>query len=198
MKDISKNLNTALDIINAKFRDTDVTIDALKDSIPLSTSQLTNDSDFQTSTNVDNAISGKLDAPSGGTEGQVLTKTANGEEWADAQGGTIKVDDKVASGAFVVDFAGAQIQKYDVDSAVSGTINIQYENLDIPEGTAPTVEVQVPVTGDVSNIVLPSDTSVIDMPVILEGGQFNYHDIVFRAQRDFNDAIKVYANYAYQ
>ena len=167
-------------------------------SIPLSTSELVNDSDFQTSTDVANAISGKLDAPSGGTEGQILTKTANGEEWADAQGGTIKVDDKVASGAFVVDFAGAQIQKYDVDSAVSGSLTIQYDNLDIPEGTAPTVELQVPVTGDVSTVNLPADTQVIEMPDTLTGGVYTYHDIVFRAQKDFNDAVKVYANYAYK
>ena len=169
-------------------------------TIPLSTSQLTNDSDFITSGYVDGAISGKLDNPSGGTEGQVLTKTANGEAWEDAQGGgnSIVVDDKVASGAFIVDFAGGQIQKYDVGSAVSGSLTITYDNLDIPEHTAPTVELQIPVTGDVSSITLPNDTSVIDMPVILEGGVFKYHDIVFRAQKDFNDAVKVYANYAYK
>lgn len=32
-------------------------------------------------------LSGKLDNPSGGTVGQVLTKTETGSEWADAQGG---------------------------------------------------------------------------------------------------------------
>lgn len=221
--DISNKLQTALNDIDKNFKFVKNKIETKQDAItsndkldysllsgtptiPTKTSDLTNDSGFITdsaitgfitSSYVDNAISGKLDAPSGGTEGQVLTKTANGEEWADAQGGTIKVDDKTTSASFVVDFAGAQIQKYDVDSAVSGTFTVQYDNLDIPEGTAPTVELQVPVTGDVSNIILPSDTSVIDMPVILEGGQFNYHDIVFRAQKDFNDAVKVYANYAY-
>lgn len=34
-------------------------------------------------------LSGKLDIPSGGTVGQVVTKTADGAEWADAQGGDL-------------------------------------------------------------------------------------------------------------
>lgn len=36
---------------------------------------------------VSGALDGKLDNPSGGTAGQVLTKTETGSEWADAQGG---------------------------------------------------------------------------------------------------------------
>lgn len=63
-------------------------------AIPTKTSDLTNDSDFQTAAEVTAAIasatSGKLDAPAGGSEGQVLTKTAGGAEWADAQGGGIE------------------------------------------------------------------------------------------------------------
>lgn len=36
---------------------------------------------------MDTAIGGKLDAPEGGTEGQVLTKTASGQAWQDAPDG---------------------------------------------------------------------------------------------------------------
>lgn len=222
MKDISKNLDlvlknltTNIDEVNANLDEVSTKVDAKQDAItssnklayglisgtpeiPEKTSQLTNDSGFVTSGYVTTAISGKLDAPSGGTEGQVLTKTANGEEWADAQGGTIKVDDKVASGAFVVDFAGAQIQKYVVESAVSGSFTVQYDNTDIPNGTAPTIELQIPVTGDVSLVNLPAKTKVIDMPEVLSGGEYTYHDIVFRAQKDLNGKVRIYANYSYK
>ncbi len=37
-------------------------------------------------------LAGKLNAPSGGTAGQVLTKTAEGAEWADPQGGNDSTD----------------------------------------------------------------------------------------------------------
>ena len=58
-------------------------------TIPTKTSDLNNDSNFATETYVDEQISGKLDAPSGGISGQVLTKTSDGVEWADAQGGAV-------------------------------------------------------------------------------------------------------------
>ena len=145
MKDISKNLNTALDIINAKFRDTDVTIDALLSSkqdvidsdnkldyslisgtpsIPLSTSELINNSDFQTSADVENALESKIGSP------------------------IVDVEEKNTSGAFTVDFTGAPIQKYDIPSCPNGTVTFDYANLSgVADNQASTIEVQLPVKG---------------------------------------------------
>lgn len=44
---------------------------------------------------VNDAVDDKLDAPSGGTAGQVLTKTATGTEWADVSGGSTLALDRI-------------------------------------------------------------------------------------------------------
>ncbi len=51
--------------------------------IPTKLSELVNDCGFIT----DSAITGKIDMPSGGLSGQVLTKTSTGVAWADGGGG---------------------------------------------------------------------------------------------------------------
>ena len=189
--------------------------------IPLSTSQLTNDSGFITDsslqglaseTYVDNAVSSKIDNPSGGTVGQVLTKTADGEEWADSQGGgggdakNVTIENKTKSGnTFVVDFLnGKQIQKYNIANAASESLQISIADnfSSLPSGVAPTVELQIPVVNDVSSVILPNNVQIIEMPEILSGAggvenTYKYHDIVFRAEKDCNDIWKTYANYAY-
>ena len=53
--------------------------------------------------------------PSGGTAGQVLTKTANGETWADPAGGADKQDKITASGLLKADGNG------NVSAAAAGT-----------------------------------------------------------------------------
>ena len=167
-------------------------------SIPLSTSELVNDSDFQTSTDVANAISGKLDAPSGGFVGQVLTKTDNGEKWADTYGSISKIDEKTTSGAFIIDFTSAPIQKYDMASAPTGSVTFDYANLSgIADNQASTIEIQMPIETTISTVVFPSNTQIIEMPEELKAseisGAYAYHDIVFRKQ-----GRKVYANHAYK
>lgn len=192
--------------------------------IPLSTSQLTNDSGFITDSSlqglasesyVNNAVSSKIDNPSGGNVGQVLTKTADGEEWADSQGGgggdakNVTIENKTKSGnSYEVDFLnGKQIQKFGIDNAVTSnslTISINENYSNVPSGVAPTVELQIPVLSTVTNITLPNGVQVIEMPDTLSGGSvsgdlttYKYHDIVFRLEKDCNDAWKAYANYAY-
>ena len=175
-------------------------------TIPTKTSDLTNDSNFATTTYVQQETSGKLDSPSGGTTGQILKKTATGTEWAnesELNPALVQIETKTLgeSTAYVVDFIGKQIQKYDTASSASGSIEIQFSNISsIPANTAPTIELQIPVTGDVSTITLPNGVQVIEMPdsLMATSGLFAYHEIVFRAEKDLNDEIVIYANYAYK
>ena len=181
-------------------------------SAPTKLSELENDKGFVDSAYVTAAVSGKLDAPSGGTAGQVLTKTEAGEAWADQQGGddpkNVPIEEKTsaASNSYVVDFKnGKKIQKYGLGSAASGTIEISIAGMDgIPNGVAPTVELQIPVFEEVSTVSLPASLHVISMPQSLAGGEegrdylrYAYHDIVFRAERDCSNEWKTYVNYAY-
>ena len=181
-------------------------------SAPKKLSELENDKGFVDSAYVTGAVSGKLDAPSGGTAGQVLTKTSAGEAWADQQGGddpkNVPIEEKTsaASNSYVVDFKnGKKIQKYGLGSAASGTIEISIAGMDgIPNGVAPTVELQIPVFEEVSTVSLPASLHVISMPQSLAGGEegrdylrYAYHDIVFRAERDCSNEWKTYVNYAY-
>ena len=181
-------------------------------SAPTKLSELENDKGFVDSAYVTGAVSGKLDAPSGGTAGQVLTKTSAGEAWADQQGGddpkNVPIEEKTsaASNSYVVDFKnGKKIQKYGLGSAASGTIEISIAGMDgIPNGVAPTVELQIPVFEEVSTVSLPASLHVISMPQSLAGGEegrdylrYAYHDIVFRAERDCSNEWKTYVNYAY-
>ena len=179
---------------------------------PTKLSELENDKGFVDSAYVTGAVSGKLDAPSGGTAGQVLTKTSAGEAWADQQGGddpkNVPIEEKTsaASNSYVVDFKnGKKIQKYGLGSAASGTIEISIAGMDgIPNGVAPTVELQIPVFEEVSTVSLPASLHVISMPQSLAGAEegrgylrYAYHDIVFRAEKDFNGEWRTYVNYAY-
>ena len=181
-------------------------------SVPKKLSELENDLGFVGETEVQRMVSGKLDNPSGGTAGQVLTKTSAGEAWADQQGGddpkNVPIEEKTsaASNSYVVDFKnGKKIQKYDLGSAASGTIEISIAGMDgIPSGVAPTVELQIPVFEEVSTVSLPASLHVISMPQSLAGGEegryylrYAYHDIVFRAEKDCNGEWRTYANYAY-
>ena len=179
-------------------------------SAPTKLSELENDKGFVDSAYVTGAVSGKLDAPSGGTAGQVLTKTETGEEWGEAAQDTkfVSVEEKTlgASGAYEVDFVnGKKIQKYSVTDFARGTAKITLASLDgAPADSAPTVELQLPVIEDVETLSLPSSLNVISMPKSLEGGEeqrdkirCKYHDIVFRAEKDCNGEWRTYANYAY-
>jgi len=115
----------------------------------------------------------------------------------------IEVKTASAPATFEVDFTGKAIQKYDLASATGGSnsLEILFTNLaNVPNGVAPTIELQIPVTeADVSTISLPAGTQVIDMPESLTStsGKISYADIVFRAEKDVNDTIKVYCNYSY-
>ena len=177
---------------------------------PTKLSELENDKGFVDSAYVTGAVSGKLDAPSGGTAGQVLTKTETGEEWGEAAQDTkfVSVEEKTlgASGAYEVDFVnGKKIQKYSVTDFARGTAKITLASLDgAPADSAPTVELQLPVIEKVETLSLPSSLNVISMPESLEGGEeqrykirCKYHDIVFRAEKDCNGEWRTYANYAY-
>ena len=179
-------------------------------SVPKKLSELENDEGFVDSAYVTGAVSGKLDAPSGGTAGQVLTKTETGEEWGEAAQDTkfVSVEEKTlgASGAYEVDFVnGKKIQKYPVTDSARGTAKITLASLDgAPADSAPTVELQLPVLDEVGTLSLPSSLNVISMPESLEGGEeqrnkirWKYHDIVFRAEKDCNGEWRTYANYAY-
>ena len=179
-------------------------------SAPTKLSELENDLGFVEGTEVQRMVSGKLDNPSGGTAGQVLTKTETGEEWGEAAQDTkfVSVEEKTlgASGAYEVDFVnGKKIQKYSVTDFARGTAEITLASLDgAPADSAPTVELQLPVLDEVWTLSLPSSLNVISMPESLEGGEeqrdkirFKYHDIVFRAEKDCNGEWRTYANYAY-
>ena len=179
-------------------------------SAPTKLSELENDLGFVEGAEVQRMVSGKLDNPSGGTAGQVLTKTETGEEWGEAAQDTkfVSVEEKAlgASGAYEVDFVnGKKIQKYPVTDVARGTARITLASLDgAPADSAPTVELQLPVIEEVGTLSLPSSLSVISMPKSLEGGEeqrdkirYKYHDIVFRAEKDCNGEWRTYANYAY-
>lgn len=163
---------------------------------------------------VSGAVDEKLEAPSGGTAGQVLTKTADGAEWADAQGGEevnpayIELEDKTASApaTFEVDFSGKQIQKYPFEDAASGSIAFTVKNSGAAgDGYAPTVELQVPVSGEISTITLPEGAQVVDMPASLTGELSNdrikkgitYHDLVFRNEKNFAGHWQTYISHGY-
>ena len=179
-------------------------------SAPTKLSELENDKGFVEATEVQRMVSGKLDNPSGGTAGQVLTKTETGEEWGEAAQDTkfVSVEEKTlgASGAYEVDFVnGKKIQKYSVTDFARGTAKITLASLDgAPADSAPTVELQLPVIEKVETLSLPSSLNVISMPESLEGGEeqrdkirYKYHDIVFRAEKDCNGEWRTYVNYAY-
>jgi len=63
---------------------------------PTKLSELENDLGFVEGAEVQRMVSGKLDNPSGGTAGQVLTKTETGEEWGEAAQDTkfVSVEEK--------------------------------------------------------------------------------------------------------
>ena len=177
---------------------------------PTKLSELENDLGFVEGTEVQRMVSGKLDNPSGGTAGQVLTKTETGEEWGEAAQDTkfVSVEEKALgeSGAYEVDFVnGKKIQKYPVTDSARGTAKITLASLvGAPADSAPTVELQLPVLDEVGTLSLPSSLNVISMPKSLEGGEeqrykirCKYHDIVFRAEKDCNGEWRTYANYAY-
>ena len=179
-------------------------------SAPTKLSELENDLGFVEGAEVQRMVSGKLDNPSGGTAGQVLTKTETGEEWGEAAQDTkfVSVEEKALgeSGAYEVDFVnGKKIQKYPVTDSARGTAKITLASLDgAPADSAPTVELQLPVLDEVGTLSLPSSLNVISMPKSLEGGEeqrnkirWKYHDIVFRAEKDCNGEWRTYANYAY-
>lgn len=173
---IPKNLNTVLSNI-------DNHINEVRDDIPLSTSQLINDSDFLDSVNLTNLISGELNPVNVPTENKTTL-----------------------SGTFIADFKGKTIQKYDLASAVSGSLEIGVSGLpnksdyDRLGNVSPTVELQIPVIGNVSTISLPSGFNVVDMPTELEyvSGLCTYHDIVLRCEKDFAGRNKIYVNYSYK
>ena len=177
---------------------------------PTKLSELENDLGFVEGAEVQRMVSGKLDNPSGGTAGQVLTKTETGEEWGEAAQDTkfVSVEEKALgeSGAYEVDFVnGKKIQKYQVTDFARGTARITLASLvGAPADSAPTVELQLPVLDEVGTLSLPSSLNVISMPKSLEGGEeqrdkirCKYHDIVFRAEKDCNGEWRTYANYAY-
>ena len=179
-------------------------------SAPTKLSELENDLGFVEGAEVQRMVSGKLDNPSGGTAGQVLTKTETGEEWGEAAQDTkfVSVEEKALgeSGAYEVDFVnGKKIQKYPVTDSARGTAKITLASLvGAPADSAPTVELQLPVLDEVETLSLPSSLSVISMPKSLEGGEeqrdrirCKYHDIVFRAEKDCNGEWRTYVNYAY-
>ena len=179
-------------------------------SAPTKLSELENDLGFVGGTEVQRMVSGKLDNTSGGTAGQVLTKTESGEAWGEAAQDTkfVSVEEKALgeSGAYEVDFVnGKKIQKYLVTDFARGTAKITLASLvGAPADSAPTVELQLPVLDEVGTLSLPSSLNVISMPKSLEGGEeqrdrirCKYHDIVFRAEKDCNGEWRTYANYAY-
>ena len=107
---------------------------------------------------------GRLDAPPGGTPGQVLTASGSGVVWADAKGQvrkpslfTLEEKSVRAGEPYEADLNGRQIQKYSLSSAASGVIEIAVKGLaDIPVGAAQAVELQIPVQpgAEVSAVVL--------------------------------------------
>lgn len=76
---------------------------------------------------VSGAVDEKLDAPSGGTAGQVLTKTADGAEWADAQSGNDGYVDYFKVFCYIIGSASGngsfKITKINHDE---GPLNLQY------------------------------------------------------------------------
>ena len=167
-----------------------------KSEIPLSTSQLTNDSGFIT----EDALSGKQDKIT--SENKLAYDLISGAPTEpNPVNVTFEKKNTLSAGVFTADFNGKQIQKYGIDYAARDKIEIQLENAEtIPSGTAPTIELQVPSFG-AETIIFPSSVQLIDeLPETIENvtGKLTYHDIVFRAEKDEKDAVKVYANYAYK
>lgn len=78
-------LSTKQDLIDASNK-LDYALLSGTPTIPTKTSDLTNDSNYATSSYVDSAVSSKMNTPSGGISGQFLMKTNDGEEWATIQG----------------------------------------------------------------------------------------------------------------
>ena len=82
----SSALSTKQDLITASSK-LDYALISGTPTIPTKTSDLTNDSNYATSSYVDSSVSSKLTTPSGGISGQFLMKTNDGTEWATIQGG---------------------------------------------------------------------------------------------------------------
>ena len=171
-------------------------------TIPTTVSQLTNDSGYQTASDVETAISGKQDEITANNKLDFAMLSGVPED----NPALVPIELKTATSdcVYEVDFTGKAIQKYDLASATAGSnsIEIQFTNLaNVPSGVAPTTELQIPVTeDDVSTITLPVGTQVVEMPDTLAytSGKIAYHDIVFRAEKDVNDDMVVYCNYAYK
>ena len=102
---------------------------------------------------------------------------------------------------FVANYAAnASIIKY-VGNAASGVVSLSAtgEN-SVPSGNVATVELQVPVSGEVTTITIPSAYQQINIPETLEAtsGKITYHDFVFRAEKDsIAGTMRQYVNYAY-
>ena len=171
-------------------------------TIPTTVSQLTNDSGYQTASDVETAISGKQDEITANNKLDFAMLSGVPED----NPALVPIELKTVASdcVYEVDFTGKAIQKYDLASATGGSnsIEIQFTNLaNVPNGVAPTTELQIPVTeDDVSTITLPVGTQVVEMPDTLAytSGKIAYHDIVFRAEKDVNDDMVVYCNYAYK
>ena len=162
-------------------------------TIPLSTSQLTNDSDFVDQTALTTALSAKQDVIDNNNklDYALLSGTPNP---------TNIVIETIMSPN--VNFLGKQIQKVDPTDATSGSVTITFSNLNnIPNGYAPTCELHIATNGTISTITLPVGTAVINMPETLDyigGKAITYHVITFRAMKDIESNIHVCANYNYK
>lgn len=191
--------------------------------IPTKVSELDNDSEFAPSSYVDGKANDAETAANNYADGLASTLSTVIDAKQNAITADNKLDYALLSGVpednpalvpievktatedciYEVDFTGKAIQKYDLASATGGSnsLEILFTNLaNVPSGVAPTIELQIPVTeADVSTISLPAGTQVIDMPDSLTctSGKISYADIVFRAEKDVNDMIKVYCNYSY-
>lgn len=120
----------------------------------------------------------------------------------------VELEDKTAStpATFEVDFSGKQIQKYPFEDAASGSIAFTVKNSGASgDGYAPTIELQIPVSGEISTITLPEGAQVVDMPASLTGELTNdrikkgitYHDLVFRNEKNFAGHWQTYVSHGY-
>lgn len=124
----------------------------------------------------------------------------------------VELEDKTASApaTFEVDFSGKQIQKYPFEDAASGSISFSLKNSGASgDGYAPTVEIQIPLSGEVSTITLPEGAQVVDMPASLPGELsqsritdgvkmgITYHDLVFRNEKDRVGNWQTYISHGY-
>lgn len=124
----------------------------------------------------------------------------------------IELENKTAStpATFEVDFSGKQIQKYAFEDAASGSIAFTVKNSGAAgDGYAPTVELQIPVSGEISTITFPEGAQVVDMPASLTGELsksrttegveigITYHDLVFRNEKDRGGNWQTYVSHGY-